>query len=91
MKLNNSDQYESISIILDSVKNPIAFEQRVQSLVESGVPREEAENEVSTTPIEVEMYYDKDAGLFLVEAEAVESGTIYNPYSGELMEDAEEN
>ena len=31
-----------------------------------------------------------DAGLFLIEAEAVESGTIYNPYSGELMDEADE-
>jgi hypothetical protein len=33
------------------------------------------------------MYYNPNAGLFLVECDAVESGTIYDPYSGELMEE----
>jgi len=90
MKLHNSDQYESINILLDKHKHPIAFENRVQSLVNSGLTRKEALDFVRTTAIELELYYDKDAGLFGMEAEAVESGTIYNPYSGELMEDAEE-
>jgi hypothetical protein len=89
MKLNNSDNYESITIQLSKEKTPIAWEQKVISNMNSGLSREEAEKEADKT-IEVEMYYDADAGLFLVEAEAVESGTIYNPYSGELIDEADE-
>jgi len=89
MKLNNSDNYESIFVQLSKEKTPIAWEQKVISNINSGLSREEAEKEADKK-MEVEMYYDADAGLFLVEAEAVESGTIYNPYSGELMDEADE-
>lgn len=89
MQLNNSDNYESITVQLSKEKTPIAWEQRVLSNMNSGATREEAE-ELASEPIEVEMYYNPDAGLFLVEAEAVESGTIYDPYSGELLDQAEE-
>ena len=37
--------------------------------------------------IELEIYYEKGTGLFAVESEAVESGTIYSPYTGELCEE----
>ena len=86
MKLNNSDKYESVTITLSKEKTPIAWEQRVQSLVNSGMLVGEAII-FANEPIEVEMYYNIDAGLFLVECEAVESGTIYDPYSGELLEE----
>lgn len=89
MKMNNSDNYESITVQLSKEKTPIAWEQRVQSNVNSGATREEAEI-MADEPIEVEMYYSIDAGLFLVEAEAVESGSIYDPYSGEFLEACEE-
>ena len=90
MKLNNSDNYESITIQLSKEKTPIAWENRVQSIMSSGATREEAE-EMANIPIDLEMYYNVDAGLFLVECDAVESGTIYDPYSGELLDDADED
>ena len=86
MKLNNSDQMESYVIRLDEDTNPIAFKNRVESLISSGLTESEAKK-VASEPIHVEMYYDKNAGLFLVESDGVEAGTIYNPYSGKLMED----
>ena len=89
MKLNNSEQMEGMVVTLSKEKTPIAFEQRVLSLIDSGLTREEAEKE-ATQPIHVEMYYNPNAGLFLVECDAVESGTIYDPYSGELMDDWDE-
>lgn len=39
---------------------------------------------------ELELYYEEGRGAFAVESEAVESGEIYSPYSGELGEDADE-
>ena len=90
MQLNNSDQYESINVRLDEIQHPIAFATKVQELVNSGMKEDEAKKFVRITPIELEIYYSESQGLFGIEAEAVDSGTIYNPYSGELMEDAEE-
>jgi hypothetical protein len=89
MKLNNSDQMETMVVMLSKEKTPIAFEQRVLSLIDSGLNRDEAE-EMASDPIHVEMYYNPNAGLFLVECDAVESGTIYDPYSGELMDEFDE-
>ena len=89
MKLNNSDQMEIMWVVLSKEKTPIAFEQIVLSLIDSGVERDEAE-QMASEPIDVEMYYNPNAGLFLVECEAVESGTIYDPYSGELMVEFDE-
>jgi len=89
MKLNNADQMETMVVTLSKEKTPIAFEQKVLSLIDSGFERHEAER-FASEPIHVEMYYNPNAGLFLVECDAVESGTIYDPYSGELMDEFDE-
>ncbi len=93
VKLNGDDNYDAIEILLIKERYPIAFENKVQELLEEGVfdTREEAERWVSTTPIECELYYDKGSGLFAVESGAVEShGDIYSPYTGELCEPFDE-
>ena len=90
VKLNGGDTYESIGkITLTKEKFPIAFNAKVEELLEEGVEtdREEAEKLVSGMEIELEIYYEKGTGLFAVESEAVESGTIYSPYTAELCED----
>lgn len=90
VKLNNSDNYESIGVIkLTKEKFPIAFEEKVQELLEEGCAetREEAENLVNDMEIELEIYYERGTGLFAVESDAVESGTIYSPYTAELCEE----
>lgn len=89
VRLNNDENYESILITLTKEKYPIAFENKVQELLEQGFDtREAAEKFVSETPIECEIYYEKHSGLFAVESDAVESHCdIYSPYSGELCED----
>lgn len=86
VQLNGAEFYESIEILLDKNKFPIAFKNKVDELVEQGAfnTREEAEKWVSETPIELELYYDKDKGLFGVESGAVESGCIYSPYDAEM-------
>ena len=84
--LNNSDDYEPITIYLDEVKTPIAFQNKLDELMEDGAfeSEEEAKNFIRTAPFEMELYYEKGYGLFAVESAAVESGTIYSPYSAEL-------
>ncbi len=92
VKLNNSDEYESIGTIrLSKRMFPKAFSAKVEELMEQGVckTKEEAESVVSSMEFELEIYYEKDYGLFAVESEAVESGTIYSPYSRELCQDCD--
>lgn len=88
MKLNNAETYEPIVVYL-SKKTPIAWGNRVKSLMKSGLSKKDAEKE-ATGEIELELYYNEDAGLFAVETEAVESGSIFDPYSGEELETDED-
>lgn len=88
VKLNNSNQYESLMVHLTPNETPIAYEYRVQDLVIGGMSREEAEKE-ALKPYELELYYEPGVALFAVDPMAVESGTIYSPYSGKLCEEAD--
>jgi hypothetical protein len=47
---------------------------------------EEATRWIESTPIILEIMYEKDSGLFAVESEAIESGGVVSPYSGEEIE-----
>ena len=87
--INDENKYESVSILLSKEKYPIAFEKYVTDMMQGGMTREEAEKWLSQTPIELEIYYEKGAGLFGIEAEALESAsnTICSPYSKESFED----
>jgi len=92
-KLNNSDEYEHLcNVKLTKEKFPKAFNAKVEELLEEKVcaTREEAENVVSDMEFELEIYYEKGTGLFAVESNAVESGTIYSPYTAELGKDADD-
>ncbi len=56
---------------------------RIAELINAGMSRGEAEEYLSTTPIQLELFYSASQGLFGVETEALESCEIYNPYSGD--------
>ena len=91
MKKNTIENYESINVRLTKWTFPIAFNNKIEELLEEKAfkTREEAEKWLSQTPIELEIYYEKGAGLFGIEAEAFESAsnTICSPYSKESFED----
>jgi hypothetical protein len=91
IKVNNEDCYESIMITLHEDKYPIAHKNKVDELMEQGCfdDREEARKWVNSTPIELEIYYEKDAGLFAVEAEAIYScsESLCSPYTKALFEE----
>ena len=91
VKLNTSDNYESIKVTLSKGEYPIAYNNKIEELVEEGLYKttEDAENDNPTIEIEMEIYYEKHYGLFSVESEAVESGTIYSPYTSELCDDVD--
>ncbi len=90
-KINNSDNYEPIKVELSKESYPIAYNNKVEELVEQGLfpTKEECEKFYPSFEIELELYYEKDYGLFAVESGAVESGTIYSPYSKDLGEEEE--
>lgn len=92
IKMNNADNYESINIILSREKTPIAYQNKLDELIDCKAfyTQSEAEKWLSETPIELELYYENGYGLFGVEAEAVESSEIQSPYSGAPILDEDE-
>lgn len=91
IKVNSPDQYESILVILDEKKYPIAHQMKLEELMEGGAfdSVEEAKEWINTTPIELELYYEKHSGLFAVEADAIEnaSESLCSPYTGVEFEE----
>lgn len=81
--LNSIEDAEIISVRLSPDKTPIAYENRVRCLMLSGLSREEAEK-VALEPMDLELYYEIGAGLMAVDPAAVESGTIWSPYTRKL-------
>ena len=88
MKANKIGQEETISVLLTRNAFPIAFQNKLDELMEQGAfnSEEEATRWIESNPIVLEIMYEKDSGLFAVEAEAIESGSIVSPYSGEEIE-----
>lgn len=85
-QLSEANLVESIVLFLDEQKHPVAFKNRLLSLTESGLSDEEARN-VILEGIEVEVYCDKQTGVFLLESEIVECGAeLYHPYTGKELE-----
>ena len=91
MKKSTAEECEVIQVYLSETQHPIVFNAKVNELIENGLSAKEARNFVETTPIQMELYYSPYQGLFMVESEAVECSDIYNPYSGELLEECSVN
>ena len=92
-KLNYNENYEPLkwgTILLRDY--PIVFRTKCEELIEQGLATdmEEATKMAWDMEVELELYYEKGTGLFAVESGAVESGTIYSPYTAELGEDADD-
>lgn len=84
---------EVIEVLLTPTKFPIAFKNKVDELMEQGAfnTREEAEHWVQTTPVCMEIIYEKHSGLFGVESAGLESGGLVSPYTNKeiICEDEE--
>jgi hypothetical protein len=81
---------EVVDIYLDPNKHPKAFGLKKEELVSAGLSEKNAETFIMTTPIQMELFYSKDRGLFAVESEAVGNTDVYDPYTGiELTETKE--
>ena len=90
MKKNESGKEKVVDIFLTETQHPIAYKAKLEELIECGMSEEESRHYISTTTIQMELYYSKNKGLFMVESEAVEAIEITNPYTGELLEEIEE-
>ena len=92
IKMNNADNYESINITLSRENTPIAYQNKLDELMDCKAfdTQAEAEKWLRETPIELELYYENGYGLFGVESEAVESTEIKSPYSGAPILDEDE-
>ena len=88
MKANKVGQEETIGVLLTRKTFPIAFQNKLNELMEQGAfdNEEDATKWIESNPIVLEIMYEKDNGLFAVESEAIESGGIVSPYSGEEIE-----
>lgn len=89
LRKHNAEELETIDVQLSKSKTPIAFARKVKELFDQGNYEtiEQAERFVLNTTFEMELYYSIDQGLFMVESEAVESTDIFNPYSGEQLDE----
>ena len=83
IRANPVGQEEIIEIRLDPEKYPTAFKNKVDELVSSNefADRADTEKYVEQNPIVLELYYEKGAGLFAVESEAVEAEATFSPYT----------
>lgn len=85
---------ETIEVRLNRKDHPRAFQKAVESLMESGLGKEEAIKSVATTPFVLKVAYSTNRGLFAVESEALDflREEMFDPYTGEnvAVEDEEE-
>ena len=85
---------ETVEVRLNRKDHPRAFQKAVESLMESGLSKEEAIKSVATTPFVLEVAYSTNRGLFAVESEALDflREEMFDPYTGEnvAVEDEEE-
>lgn len=81
---------EVIEVETTPVTNPEMFRRRVKSLMLSGLPQQEAEKFVASTPQKLELFYDVALGAFAIDAEAVGNTPLYNPYTGKEIPDETE-
>ena len=91
MKKYKSDSVESIDFYLSETKTPISFKTKLNELIEAGMTEQEARTFILSTPLEMEVYYEKNMGLFMVESEAVDNNTIFDPYTGQELEENEDD
>jgi hypothetical protein len=80
------EEGDMIDVYLCPEKMPETYRRKKYELVHrSGMTEAEADRYILTTPVQLELFYDIDRGLFSVEAEAGECTPVYNPYTGRMI------
>ena len=91
--INEPGSEEIIRVQLSKEHTPVAYQKKLEELVETGAfdTQEEAEKWLNKNPIVLEIYYEKQQGLFAVESEAIESCELVSPYTGNKLVEPEES
>lgn len=89
LQINPPELIETVDIFLDPNKHPVAFNTKLKELTENGMSESEAFMFLKQVPFQMEVYYSKDQGLFLVESESLDSNDIFNPYDGRIVPNPE--
>ena len=77
------DVGDVMDVYLSPDEYPETYKKKHTELVQScGMTEREATELLKKSPIQLELFYSMDQGLFAVESEAVECSSIYNPYTG---------
>ncbi|NDV80773.1 hypothetical protein [Bacteroides sp. 51] len=77
------EEGDMIDITLSPERYPICFNRKVIEFMDAnGLSREEAENIIANSPIQLELLYSIDQGLFAIESEPLAYIPAYNPYTG---------
>ena len=77
------DVGDVLDVYLTPDKFPETYTKKHTELVQScGMTEKEATEVLKENPIQLELFYSMNQGLFAVESEAVECTSIYNPYNG---------
>jgi hypothetical protein len=86
-RLNTADEYEPLNVRITEEEYPIYYRNKLRELMdENGMTEEDAREALDGWEVTLELVYHTGYGGFAVEAEAVETGTIYSPYNGTLCE-----
>ena len=75
---------EVIYVTLNPNKFPIAYNKKLEELIKSGVDEDEAKA-ILLRPIELELYYDMNRGMFAIESEPLQEINMFNPYTKEML------
>lgn len=84
------DVDEVVEVITTPTIHPDLFRRRVKCLMLSGLSEQEAERTVAMAPLQLSLFYDIGRGAFAIDAEAVGSIPLYNPYTAEDIPDETE-
>lgn len=86
-RLNTADEYEPLNVRITEEEYPIYYRNKLRELMdENGMTEEDARKALDGWEVTLELVYHTGYGGFAVEADAVESGTIYSPYNGTLCD-----
>jgi RecB family endonuclease NucS len=90
MKKYNTDNIDTIEVYINENEHPQVYQAKLTELIDSGFTEKQAKKFIFETPFVMEVYYTPSVGMFAVESEAVECIDIFNPYTGEVLEENED-
>lgn len=81
------DYDEVTGVVTTPDTNPLTYRRRIADLMLSGMSQAEAQRHASARPMQLALFYDVGRGAFAIDSEAVGNTPLYNPYTGEMIQD----